>query len=129
MKRIVTRPDFDGVVCAVLLRCAKNITSKIKWAEPNEIQAGKIKIFKNDIMANLPYSPECCLWFDHHISNKPSHKFNGAFAIAPSAAGVIYKYYRKILDNRFDELVLNTDIIDSADLTKDQVNILKTILI
>lgn len=121
--RIVTRPDFDGIVCAVLLMQAENIDADILWVEPNEIQKGQINILKNDIMANLPYSSDCGLWFDHHISNKPAQDFQGAFAIASSAAGVIYKYYkeRKKLTNNYDELILNTDIIDAADLNIDQV--------
>jgi oligoribonuclease NrnB/cAMP/cGMP phosphodiesterase (DHH superfamily) len=121
--RIVTRPDFDGIVCAVLLRQAENINKDILWVEPNEIQKGKVKIFKDDIMANLPYAPACGMWFDHHISNKPEKAFKGAFAIAPSAAGVIYAYYqkKKKIDNKYDELILNTDIIDAADLNIDQV--------
>ena len=121
--RIVTRPDFDGIVCAVLLYQAENIDTDIKWLEPNEIQTGKAHILKGDIIANLPYSPNCYLWFDHHISNKPKGNFQGAFDIAPSAARVIYEYYKEKgkLDNHYDELVLNTDIIDAADLTRDQV--------
>ncbi len=121
--RIVTRPDFDGIVCAVLLSEANNIHADIHWVEPHEIQAGKARILKGDIMANLPYSPECDLWFDHHVSNQPDKEIDGAFEIAPSAAGVVYRYYQKkgLLDNRFDDLVENTDIIDGAILNQDQV--------
>ncbi len=121
--RIVTRPDFDGIVCAVLLFQTENIHTDILWVEPNEVQTGKALIKEGDIMANLPYSPNCSLWFDHHISNKPKKTFNGAFEIAPSAAGVVYKYYKKKkkLDNRYDELIFHTDIIDAADLNQDQV--------
>ncbi|MCP3875108.1 MAG: exopolyphosphatase [Desulfobacteraceae bacterium] len=121
--RIVTRPDFDGIVCAVLLYQAENIDSDIYWVEPNEIQSGKATILKGDILANLPYSPDCTLWFDHHISNSPVKDLKGAFEIAPSAAGVIYKYYQAKgkLDNNYDSLINNTDIIDSADLNQDQV--------
>ncbi|MBU2629967.1 MAG: exopolyphosphatase, partial [Proteobacteria bacterium] len=121
--RIVTRPDFDGIVCAVLLCQAKNIKTDIYWVEPNEIQTKKANILKGDILANLPYSPDCTLWFDHHISNKPQKKVSGAFEIAPSAAGVIYNYYKKKgkLDNRYDELVIHTDMIDAAVLNQDQV--------
>ena len=121
--RIVTRPDFDGIVCAVLLYQAENINTDIHWVEPNEIQTGKANIRQGDIMANLPYSPNCSLWFDHHISNKPGGNFKGAFEIAPSAAGVVYNYYKEKekLDSRYDELVFHTDIIDAADLNQDQV--------
>jgi hypothetical protein len=121
--RIVTRPDFDGIVCAVLLREALGIDSGIYWVEPGEVQKKTAQIQTGDILANLPYDRACSLWFDHHVSNRPDHDFNGAFAVAPSAAGVIHKYYKASghLDNRFDNLVFHTDIIDSADLTRDQV--------
>ena len=76
-----------------------------------------------DILANLPWHAGAGLWFDHHVSNKPDRDVPGAFDIAPSAAGVIYKYYKQknLLDDRFDELVAQTDMIDSADLTREQV--------
>lgn len=121
--RIVTRPDFDGIVCAVLLYQVEKIDADILWIEPNEIQKGKAHILKGDILANLPYSPHCSLWFDHHISNKPKTVFQGAFDIAPSAARVIYDWYKKKgkFDTRYDELVIHTDIIDAAALTRDQV--------
>ncbi len=121
--RIVTRPDFDGIVCAVLLRRAENIDTDIYWVEPHEVQAGKADILKGDIICNLPYVKGCELWFDHHISNKAPESVKGAFEIAPSAAGLVYRYYRAKgkLDNHYDELVLNTDIIDAAALDQDQV--------
>ena len=121
--RIVTRPDFDGIVCAVLLRDAEQIDTDIFWVEPNEIQAGKALIREGDILANLPFSSACALWFDHHISNKPEQPFAGAFEVAPSAARVIYQYYQDQgrLDNRYDTLIHHTDIIDAACLNQDQV--------
>ncbi|HBT89753.1 exopolyphosphatase [Desulfobacter sp.] len=121
--RIVTRPDFDGIVCAVLLRQALEPSLPICWIEPNAIQSGTADIRDGDILANLPWHPNAYLWFDHHISNKPAQDVPGLFEIAPSAAGVIYNYYQKqhLLDNRFDELVDQTDMIDSADLTREQV--------
>lgn len=121
--RIVTRPDFDGIVCAVLLRQALEPSLPIYWIEPNAIQSGTADIRDGDILANLPWHPHAYLWFDHHISNKSARDVPGAFDIAPSAAGVIYKYYKtqNLLDNRFDELVDQTDMIDSADLTMEQV--------
>ncbi|WDP90111.1 MAG: exopolyphosphatase [Desulfobacter sp.] len=121
--RIVTRPDFDGIVCAVFLLEALDPDMEIFWIEPNQIQSGSADIREGDIIANLPWHPKAALWFDHHVSNKPDHPVPGAFDIAPSAAGVIYQYYKELgkLDNRFDELAEQTDIIDSAALTKEQV--------
>ncbi len=119
--RIVTRPDFDGIVCAVLLMEAETITEKTLWAEPGDIQKDLIEICNGDILANLPYNANCSMWFDHHYTNKVPDKVPGAFAIAPSAAGVVYDYYKKKLGNRFDELVEQADKIDSAALTQDEV--------
>lgn len=125
--RIVTRPDFDGVVCAVLLfealKDEPELQPDIYWTEPGEIQSDSADIRKGDILANLPFHKDCLLWFDHHVSNKPDGEFPGAFDIAPSAARVILDHYQSQgkLDHRFDELVIQTDMIDSADLTIDQV--------
>ena len=121
--RIVTRPDFDGIVCAVFIEQSEKITEPIKWIEPGDVQQGTAEIKHGDIMANLPYDERCSVWFDHHISNVPSSKVPGAFKIAPSAAGIVYEYYKEkgLLKKNFDELVEQTDIIDAAELTKDQV--------
>ncbi|MBU1054805.1 MAG: exopolyphosphatase [Proteobacteria bacterium] len=119
--RIVTRPDFDGIVCAVLLFEKERITKPVKWVEPHEIQHGMIEIKEGDIMANLPYDNRCSMWFDHHYSNTIEKPFSGSFAIAPSAAGVVFSYYEGKFKKDFTELVRETDKIDSAQLSIDEV--------
>lgn len=119
--RIVTRPDFDGIVCAVLLFEAEKITRETLWVEPNEIQKKLITIETGDILANLPYDKNCSMWFDHHYTNIVPEKIPGAFAIAPSAAGVVYDYYKDKIGGRYDELVSEADKIDSAALSQDEV--------
>ncbi|MDJ0914686.1 MAG: exopolyphosphatase [Desulfobacterales bacterium] len=119
--RIITRPDFDGVVCAALLRDAVDPKLPIKWADPNDVQKQVVNIIKGDILANLPYDDRCSLWFDHHISNQIDQPFEGAFQIAPSAAGVVYAYYQDRLGSDYRELINATDRIDSADLTLIEV--------
>jgi len=119
--RILTRPDFDGVVCAALLYEAENITEPVKWVEPNDMQRGLVDVRHGDIIANLPYDDRCTLWFDHHHTNKIDTPFNGAFKIAPSAAGVIFDYYRSRFEYDYTELITATDKIDSADLSMDEV--------
>ena len=119
--RIVTRPDFDGVVCAVLLIDALGIKEPVKWVEPSVLQRGQVEIRKGDIIANLPYVDKCTLWFDHHYTNQVDHPFNGLFKIAPSAAGIIFEHYRDRFKRDYSELVTATDKIDSADLTLDEV--------
>jgi len=87
--RIVTRPDFDGIVCAILLSEALDISEPVKWVEPNAMQRGVVEIREGDIIANLPYSDKCTLWFDHHYTNRIYDAFEGVFKIAPSAAGLL----------------------------------------
>lgn len=119
--RIVTRPDFDGVVCAALLHEVEHIDHPTLWVQPGDIQKGLITIYPHDIIANLPYHRECGLWFDHHITNQPEGAFKGAFDIVPSAARVIFDFYREQFQRDFEPLVKHTDDIDSANLTRDQI--------
>jgi hypothetical protein len=119
--RIVTRPDFDGIVCAVLLKDALQIEAPILWVEPGDVQKGRFAIDAHDILANLPYASGCALWFDHHHSNRMDRPVPGLFRMAPSAAGLVYEYYRDSLHRDYAELVRAADKIDSADLTMAEV--------
>lgn len=119
--RIVTRPDFDGVVCAALLYEAEEITAPILWLEPGDIHDGYEDIGREDILSNLPYDERCGMWFDHHFSNQMDRSVKGAFRIAPSAAGIVYEYYKDRYIRDYSELVAETDKIDSADFTEDEV--------
>ena len=119
--RIVTRPDFDGVVCAVLIYEAMEIDGPVFWTEPNEMQHGRVPIEKGDIIANLPFHPACSMWFDHHFTNQQADAVPGLFRIAPSAGGLVWEHFRETLGNRFDELVAACDKIDAADLTREEV--------
>jgi len=119
--RIVTRPDFDGIVCAVLLFEALDIKDPVIWVEPNHLQKGLVDIQNEDIIANLPYDDRCALWFDHHYTNQIDTLFRGAFEIVPSAARIIFDYYKNRLQRDYGELVQAADKIDSADLTLDEV--------
>ncbi len=119
--RIVTRPDYDGIVCAVLLIEALGEPGGIEWVEPGDMQKRRVPITPEDIIANLPHHPDAAMWFDHHQSNRPDHPVAGLFAVAPSAAGLIYRYYRDRLGDRFNALVASADKIDSADLSMEEV--------
>lgn len=119
--RIVTRPDFDGLVCAVLLRDVLPMDGAVLWVEPNDMQQRKVEVLPGDVIANLAYHPNCRFWFDHHLSNRIDFQPPGLFEIAPSAAGLVFRYYRDLFSRDFTELVSQTDRIDSAQLTLDEV--------
>jgi hypothetical protein len=119
--RVVTRPDFDGVVCAVLLMDALKIEPPVLWVQPSDMQHRRVDVQNGDVIANLPYDEGCTLWFDHHFSNQPKTAVDGVFKIAPSAAGIIYEHYLQLLGRDYSELVHQTDRIDSADLTLDEI--------
>jgi oligoribonuclease NrnB/cAMP/cGMP phosphodiesterase (DHH superfamily) len=119
--RIVTRADFDGIVCATLLFEAEAINDPVMWVTPNDMQKGLVDIQPDDIIANLPYDRRCRLWFDHHFSNRIRHSFEGLFSLAPSAAGLVYQYYRGRFKRDYTELVSETDKIDSASLSLDEI--------
>ncbi len=119
--RIVTRGDLDGLTCAVLLTLNEDIEG-ISLIHPQDITDGRADIRSDDIVANLPYHPNCAMWFDHHLhtatANIPLGEIRGAFAEAPSAARLVYEYYGgEAAMPQFAELVRETDRLDSADLT------------
>ncbi len=123
--RLVTRSDFDGLVCAVLLK-ELDLIDDIKFVHPKDMQDGIIEITGNDITTNLPYVEGVHLAFDHHssetlrVEEKENHIIE---ADAPSAARVVYNYYGG--DKRFTSI--NKDMMeavdrgDSANFTQDQV--------
>ena len=87
--RLVTRSDFDGLACAVLLKEAGIIESRL-FVHPKDVQDGLVEVNENDVLANVPYAEGCGLWFDHHSSEeerlKLGNRFAGASRPAPSAA-------------------------------------------
>ena len=128
MKRLVTRSDFDGLVCAMLLK-ELNIIDDIKFVHPKDVQDGKVDLSENDITTNLPYDPRVGLAFDHHESELSRIKDENAkkkWVIdgnAKSAARVVYDYYggKKTFPRISEELMLAVDKGDSADFTIEDI--------
>ncbi len=94
--RLVTRSDFDGLGCAAILK-EEGVVDEIKFVHPKDIQDGIIEITCDDILANIPYVPDCGLWFDHHSSEQERKAFGNfkghSDPAVPSAARVVYEYY------------------------------------
>ena len=124
--RLVTRSDFDGLVCAVLLK-ELDLIDDIKFVHPKDMQDGKIDITGRDITTNLPYVAAAHLAFDHHESEtirntgeRPNHIIS---AHAPSAARVVYDYYggAKAFPRVSDEMMDAVDKADSAQFSHDEI--------
>ena len=72
--RLITRSDFDGLVCAMILKELgmidkdENGNDDIKFVHPKDMQDGLIPVTDHDISTNLPYVEGIHLAFDHHES-------------------------------------------------------------
>ena len=126
--RLVTRSDFDGLVCAMILK-ELDLIGDIKFVHPKDVQDGKVDITSNDITTNLPFDPRVGLAFDHHESELTRNKdvdYAGRYIIdgdAKSAARVVYDYYggKEALPRISDELMWAVDKGDSADFTLEEI--------
>ena len=124
--RLVTRSDFDGLVCAVLLKHL-DLISEIKFVHPKDMQDGKIEISANDITTNLPYVPGAYLAFDHHLSetvrNQGERKNHIIDPEAPSAARVVYEHFggKAKFPAAWDGMMVAVDKSDSAQFSMQDV--------
>ncbi len=123
--RLVTRSDFDGLICAALLKQVEQIDS-IQFVHPKDLQDGKFEVTADDVLTNVPYVPGCGLWFDHHATEIERIvgrvEFVGDCWLAPSAARVVYNYYGG--SARFpgiEEMMREVDKADSALFTPDDI--------
>ena len=124
--RLVTRSDFDGLVCGVLLK-ELNLIDEITFVHPKDMQDGKIAISGRDITTNLPYSPEVALSFDHHSSEdlRVTEDAGNRVAIssADSAARVVYEYFGGA--ERFprvsEEIMEAVDKADAAKFNESEI--------
>ena len=125
--RLVTRSDFDGLVCAVLLN-ELDLIDDIPFVHPKDMQDGKIEITERDITTNLPYVPGAHLVFDHHesetVRNSGRRDVNHIIeAHAPSAARVVYNHYggKATFPRITDEMMAAVDQADSAQYSREDI--------
>lgn len=126
--RLVTRSDFDGLVCAALLK-ELDILDDILFVHPKDMQDGKVEITDRDITTNLPYVPGVHLAFDHHDSEvervQDSPDNHVIVAGAMSAARVVYDHFggRDTFDpNRITDVMMEAvDKADAAQFSLDEI--------
>ena len=127
-KRLVTRSDFDGLACAMMMR-EMGLIDQIKFVHPKDVQDGKVELSENDITTNLPFDPRAGLVFDHHeseVTRNAQAKNKDKYIIDPdakSAARVVYDYYggKDELPHISEELMEAVDKGDSADFTLEEI--------
>jgi nanoRNase/pAp phosphatase (c-di-AMP/oligoRNAs hydrolase) len=124
--RLVTRSDFDGLVCAALLK-QLGCLGDIKFVHPKDVQDGKVELGPSDITTNLPYSEGVHLAFDHHSSEtvrlkqpRQNHVIDPG---ADSAARVVYDYFggRERFPDIGDEMMAAVDKADSARFSREEI--------
>jgi nanoRNase/pAp phosphatase (c-di-AMP/oligoRNAs hydrolase) len=124
--RLVTRSDFDGLVCAVLLNELEMI-DEIVFVHPRDLQQGKFAVTERDILTNVPYVAGAHLVIDHHesesVRNTGERKNYIMEAHAPSAARVVYKHFggKAAFPRITDEMMTAVDQADSAQYSRDDI--------
>ena len=121
---LYTRSNFDGLVCAALLK-EIGIIDEVKFVHPKDVQDGKIQLGPNDITASLPYCSGVYMAFDHHSSEavrtknaKDNYIIEPA---APSSARIIYEYFGG--EDRFSSTLYDLmEAVDNADCTSFSEN-------
>jgi nanoRNase/pAp phosphatase (c-di-AMP/oligoRNAs hydrolase) len=124
--RLVTRSDFDGLVCAALLK-ELGLLDDILFVHPKDMQDGKIEVGPGDITTNLPYVPGVGLAFDHHASEairvEDSPENHIIVPGAQSAARVVYDHYGGA--ERFptisEEIMAAVDKADAARFSESEI--------
>jgi nanoRNase/pAp phosphatase (c-di-AMP/oligoRNAs hydrolase) len=123
--RLVTRSDFDGLVCAVLLK-KLDLIDEIKFVHPKDMQDGKVPVSDRDITTNLPYVDGVHLAFDHHssetlrVGKKDNHVIDPH---AASAARVVYRHYggAERFPDVSEEMMEAVDKADSAQFSRAEI--------
>ena len=125
--RLLTRSDFDGLVCAVFL-VEKGVVDSYQFVHPKDVQDGIVKVTSDDVLANIPHVAGCGLWFDHHASEEERLEmkqlnFTGSCEPAPSTAQNVWDYYggEESFGSGLVSLLEAVNKTDSADLTRDEV--------
>ncbi len=125
--RLVTRSDFDGLVCAALLK-QLGMLEDILFVHPKDMQDGKVELRPTDITTNLPYNEGVHLAFDHHDSEVERVGETNAnhviVAGADSAAHVVYDHFggRDVFGSEpWDEILEFVDKADAAKFSESEI--------
>lgn len=123
--RLVTRSDFDGLICGMLLK-EIGIIDNWLFVHPKDLQDGLFQAESNDVLANVPFVKGCGMWFDHHVTEADrvgwTQSVEGESRLADSAARIIYEYYggNDSFPN-YNEMLAAVDKVDSGKLSREEI--------
>lgn len=123
--RLVTRADFDGLVCGALL-ADQGLVDDIVFVHPRDLQDGYFRAEPRDILCNVPFVDGCAMWFDHHASELQrvgvAKSSRGESRHADSCARIVYDYYGGAETYPWAGSLLEAvDRVDSGKLTTTDV--------
>ncbi len=120
---VVADSDLDGLMAAAILKAAKPELT-VEFSHAALIRSGLIdeKISKQTALCDLPFHPNCGLYLDHHMTNRPSPEEEKQFVLqggichwrdTPSAARAAYDLMKEEVN--LDHLVDIMPIVDALD--------------
>jgi nanoRNase/pAp phosphatase (c-di-AMP/oligoRNAs hydrolase) len=123
--RLVTRSDFDGLVCGMVLKEAGVIDS-VQFVHPKDLQDGIFHAEVTDVICNVPFVPGCGMWFDHHTSEAERVGWTpgvpGVSKKAPSCARLVYDFFGgEAKYPRLKEMIAAVDKVDSGQLSVEDI--------
>ena len=123
--RLVTRSDFDGLVCGMMLK-EVGIINSVLFVHPKDLQDGVFQAEPTDVLCNVPFVPGCGMWFDHHTSELlrvgDTQGVPGINKPALSCARNVYEYFGgEAKYPQFKEIINAADQMDAGRLTLDEI--------
>ena len=128
--RVIADSDLDGLIAAAILVSGKP-DLEVHFAHPAILRAGSLDhlINRQTALCDLPFHPNCGLYLDHHMTNKPSLEIEKQFIAAggicvwrdtPSAARAAYDFMKNELDlSHLEEIMPIVDELDSGGISYD----------
>lgn len=124
--RLVTRADFDGLACAVLLSQA-GLMDDLLFVHPKDVRDGRHFADSNDMVCGVPHIPGCGYWFNHHSSEifslPDAPSFQGTVQPAPSCARLLWDHLggEDHFGSVTGEMLRYVDKVESGDLNLTEI--------
>jgi len=125
---VVADSDLDGLMAAAILKAAKpEIT--VHFSHAALIRSGALDhlINRTTALCDLPFHPNCGLYLDHHMTNRPTPEQENIFVAdggicywqdTPSAARAVYDLMKDEVDlKHLEEIMPIVDDLDSGQIS------------